>query len=41
MIGQFVAERVLTGQTEEKIDDYEAWLSAATEAATARVLLTE
>jgi len=40
-IGQFVAERVLMGQTEEKIDDYEAWLSAAKQAANARVLLTE
>ncbi|MGE3912559.1 MAG: redoxin domain-containing protein [Chloroflexota bacterium] len=40
-IGQFVAERVLTGQTEEKIDDYEAWLSAAKQTANARVLLPE
>lgn len=35
-IGQFVAERVLTGQTEEGIDDYEAWLAAAKQAAGAR-----
>lgn len=38
VIGQFVAERVLTGQTPEKLDDYDAWLAAARQNSNVEVL---
>jgi hypothetical protein len=41
VIGRYVAERVLTGQNEEKIDDFEPWLAAARRAAGVRVLLPD
>lgn len=40
-IARFVAERVLTGQTRERLDDYDAWLAAAKRDAGLRLLLTE
>jgi hypothetical protein len=40
-IGRFVAERVLTGQNPEKLDDYDAWLSAAKHDAAVELLPTE
>ncbi len=39
LIGRFVAERVLTGMTEEQISDFDDWLIAARQRAKARVLL--
>jgi peroxiredoxin len=38
LIGRFVAERVLTGQNAEGLDDYEAWLAAARAADSVRIL---
>lgn len=39
LIGRFAAERILTGMTDEGIDEYEPWLSAARRAADARILI--
>ncbi|MCC7368745.1 MAG: redoxin domain-containing protein [Chloroflexi bacterium] len=39
LIGRFVAERVLTGQNAEGLDDYEPWLAAARAADGVRILL--
>jgi hypothetical protein len=36
-IGRFVAERALTGQTPEGLDDYDAWLVEAKRNAVARI----
>jgi hypothetical protein len=40
-IGRFVAERVLTGQNPEKLDDYDAWLAAAKQNAVVQILPIE
>ena len=40
-IGRFVAERVLTGQTPEKLDDYGAWLVEAKRNADTRLMPAE
>lgn len=41
LLARYVTERVLTGNNEERIDDYDAWLEAARRNAGARVLLPE
>lgn len=41
LIARYVSERVLTGNTEERTDDYDQWLEAARRNAAARVLLPE
>ncbi|MBA2446933.1 MAG: redoxin domain-containing protein [Chloroflexi bacterium] len=41
LIGRYTAERILTGQNEERIDDFEQWFAAARRAAGARVLLPD
>jgi len=38
VIGRFVGEAVLTGQTAERLDDYDAWLAAAKQNANVEVL---
>ena len=39
LMGRYVAERVLTGATDERLDDFEQWMDAARRTAGARVLL--
>lgn len=39
LIARFVAERVLTGQTDEQTDDYDAWFEAARRHAGLRIVL--
>jgi len=39
LIARFVAERVLTGQTDERTDDYDAWFDAARRRAGLRIVI--
>ena len=41
LMGRYVAERVLTGANDERLDDFEQWMDVARRAAGARVLLPD
>lgn len=41
LMGRYVAEHVLTGANDERLDDFDAWMDAARRTAGARVLLPE